>query len=107
MATNVEQNYQERILKVLIYIQNNLDRELSLVQISERSGYDTQQSFHRAFKEAYNTTPKEFRDNAAEQMAALQKKQTHLENKHCDVMIKTIDPINVAFIRHVGSYNNV
>lgn len=156
MATNVEQNYQERILKVLIYIQNNLDRELSLeelaataffspyhfhrifsaitnesiksyvrrlrleratrdlaysdltlVQISERAGYDTQQSFHRAFKEAYNTTPKDYRDNAAEQITAVQEKNIQLDNTKCDVVVKNLDPIAVAFIRHVGSYKNV
>lgn len=155
MPTNIEQNYQERILKVLIYIQNNLDRTLSLeelaetahfspfhfhriftantgesiksyvrrlrleratrdlsltdlplIQISERAGYDTQQSFHRAFKEAYSVTPKEFRDRASDSIATFQQEKKSNE-EHPLVEVKTIEPITVAFARHIGSYKDV
>jgi len=149
MNTHVEQTHQERILKVLIYIQNHLDSELSLeelasiaffspfhfhriftshtgesvksyvrrlrldraardlaftdltlTQIAERAGYDTQQSFHRAFKDAHKETPKAYRTLSQEKM------RLHPENQHFlpSVSVKKIDPIKVAFVRHVGPY---
>ncbi|OGT44573.1 MAG: hypothetical protein A3E82_01625 [Gammaproteobacteria bacterium RIFCSPHIGHO2_12_FULL_38_11] len=155
MASNVEQTYQERILKVLIYIQNNLDKELSLeelsnvaffspfhfhriftaltgestqsyirrlrleratrdltytdlpiVKISDRAGYDTQQSFHRAFKETYHTTPKSFRDQHQQGISKsfLNKKE---KEKSDIVTIETIEPLTIAFVRHVGPYSGV
>lgn len=159
MALDIKQTYQERILKVLIHIQNHLDHELSLealakiaffspfhfhriftvytgesiqnyvrrlrlqratqdlvytdltiIQIAERAGYDTQQSFHRAFKEMYHETPKTFREkklqiitdfNADKNVEKKLLSEGHL------VDIKTIDPIQVAFVRHVGSYDDI
>ncbi|HLB57158.1 MAG TPA: GyrI-like domain-containing protein [Coxiellaceae bacterium] len=155
MASHVEQTYQERILKVLVHIQNHLDDELSLeelasvayfspfhfhriftaltgesiksyvrrlrleratrdlvftdlsiVQVGERAGYDTQQSFHRAFKEAFNETPKTFREKATEGLS-LRAKQNELDaNAKELVIVKTIEPIVVAFVRHVGPYDH-
>jgi AraC family transcriptional regulator len=153
MASHIEQTYQERILKVLVHIQNHLDDELSLedlasaayfspfhfhriftaytgesiksyvrrlrleratrdliytdlsiIQISERAGYDTQQSFHRAFKETFNKTPKSFRDKSIEvitQLFPINK----TSDKTYDVEVKIIEPIKVAFVRHIGSYD--
>jgi len=153
MATNIEQNYQERILKILIHIQNHLDDELSLeelaniayfspfhfhriftthtgesiksyvrrlrleratrdlsftdlsiMQISERAGYDTQQSFHRAFKEAYGKTPKYFRNKSTQDLSHYSQ-ANNIENKTQIVNIKIIKPIVVAFVRHIGPYD--
>lgn len=148
-------NYQERILKVLIYIQNHLDEDLSLeklasiahfsefhfhriftastgesiksyvrrlrlerattdltftdlpiIQIAERAGYDTQQSFHRAFKEAFQSTPKEFREKKLQAISHYaQEKKSHSES--IPIEIKTIQPLPVAFVRHVGPYKDL
>jgi AraC family transcriptional regulator len=149
------QSYQERILRVLIYIQNHLDEALSLealasiahfseyhfhriftaytgesiksyvrrlrlaratsdlvftdlplVQVAERAGYDTQQSFHRAFKEAFNKTPKEFRDEKSEAITSVARAEQG-ELKPIPVVIKTLQAIPVAFVRHVGSYEQI
>lgn len=148
-------NYQERILKVLLYIQNHLDDTLSLeelaniahfsdfhfhriftaqtgesiksyvrrlrleratsdlvftdlpiIQIAERAGYDTQQSFHRAFKEAFHETPKTFRSKKLQAVSniALAKKT---KQQSMPVTIKTLAPIRVAFVRHVGPYHDL
>lgn len=148
-------NYQERILKVLIYIQNHLDEELSLeklasiahfsefhfhriftantgesiksyvrrlrlerattdltftnlpiIQIAERAGYDTQQSFHRAFKEAFNETPKAFREKKLKIIANYGKEKI-TQPKSIPVEIKTIQPLPVAFVRHIGPYKDL
>lgn len=155
MASNVEKTYQERILSVLIYIQNHLDdslsleklaeiahfspyhfhriftacagesvksylrrlrleratrdlifTELSLTLISERAGYDTQQSFHRAFKEMYNTTPTEFR--VSKQAAFLSGiKNKEIQKSQPTVAIKKVEPMQVAFVRHIGEYSTI
>ncbi len=148
-------NYQERILKVLIYIQNHLDEALSLeklaslahfsefhfhrifsantgesvksyvrrlrleratsdlaftdlpiIQIAERAGYDTQQSFHRAFKEAFHETPKTFREKKLQAISNYVKEKT-LQPKSIPVEIKTIQPLSVAFVRHIGPYQDL
>ena len=155
MAANNEKSYQERILKVQIYIQNHLNdslslelladvahfspyhfhriftaytgesvkshlrrlrlerasrdllfTELTLIQISDRAGYDTQQSFHRAFKETYGITPTEFRDQKQEKLISLVQKNYSTEPTP-SVEIKKIDPIPVAFVRHIGSYDHI
>lgn len=80
--------------------------DLSLQFISERAGYDTQQSFHRAFKEVYGTTPKEFRDSKQEALIS-HAKEMNSDGKEPIVVIKKIDPITVAFARHVGSYQEI
>src|SRR3990167_10695042 len=48
MATNVEQTYQERILNVLVYIQNHLDNELTLEELSAVACFSPFH-FHRVF----------------------------------------------------------
>lgn len=155
MVSNVEKTYQERILNVLIYIQNHLDdplslaklaeiahfspyhfhhiftvctgesvksylrrlrldratrdlmfTSLSLTQISERAGYDTQQSFHRAFKEAYGATPNEFRETKPESLLG-DIKSMLLEKTQSIVTIKKVEPIQVAFVRHIGDYSTI
>src|SRR3989338_9758518 len=134
-------NYQERILKVLIYIQNHLDEELSLeklasiahfsefhfhriftantgesiksyvrrlrleratsdliftdlpiIQIAERAGYDTQQSFHRAFKETFQATPKEFREKKLQAISNYVKEKIS-QTEAIPIEIKTIQPL--------------
>ena len=48
MASHVEQTYQERILKVLVHIQNHLDDELSLEELASVA-YFSPFHFHRIF----------------------------------------------------------
>jgi len=153
MASNIEQGYQERILKVQIHIQNHLDDELSLeelarvahfsefhfhrvfteqvgesiksyvrrlrlerairdltftnmaiVQVAARAGYDSQQSFHRAFKEVYDKTPTDYRKQQLNIVSELVEKKS-VKSQPISVDIKTLDAIKVAFIRHIGAYD--
>lgn len=80
--------------------------DLSIINIAQRAGYDTQQSFHRAFKETYHETPKAFRDKAIEGIAQFSKANSE-EAKTQLVDVKTIEPITVAFVRHVGPYADI
>jgi len=80
--------------------------DLSIIEIAQRAGYDTQQSFHRAFKETYKETPKSFRDKALKGITQFsQEKQT--EDRTQLVEVKTIEPITVAFARHIGPYDQI
>lgn len=156
MTSNVLESYQERILKVLIYIQNHLDEDLTLNQlaniahfspyhfhriftaqkgesvqnyvrrlrlerasrdlyltelpitrIAERAGYDTQQSFHRAFQRAYNTTPNNFRTLHRNKLLETQaSKQQIPDTENKVVNIVNFPPTTVAFVRHVGQLDN-
>lgn len=163
MTANIDQSYQERILKVLIYIQNNLDADLSLenlaeiahfspyhfhriftahtgesiksyirrlrlerarrdlmytekaiIRIAERAGYDTQQSFHRAFKEAFNETPKAYRKKFKTELETLANQTLSTPTLNAaktiapkTVKIVTIEPIPVIFVRQIGSYEKI
>lgn len=156
MAAHVEKTYQERILKILIHIQNHLDdalslddlaavaffspfhfhriftahtgesiqsyvrrlrlkratqdlvyTDLSIIQIAERAGYDTQQSFHRAFKETYHETPKTFRDKKLQILTQFNAEKKSLSAAVDLVEIKTLTPLKVAFVRQVGPYEHI
>lgn len=80
--------------------------DLPIIEIAQRAGYDTQQSFHRAFKETYNNTPKSFRDKSQETMNQFPH-ANDAEEKAQIVTVKMIEPITVAFVRHVGSYAEI
>ena len=56
--------------KILLYIENNLDKELSLklaetkqpiVEIAFEAGYSSQQAFTRSFRCTYICTPQQYR----------------------------------------------
>src|SRR3982750_273476 len=54
-VSELEQNYQERILKTLVYIQNHLNDELSLEKLSAVANFSPFH-FHRFFL-AYTSEP--------------------------------------------------
>lgn len=158
MSEKTEQSYEEKVTSVLIYIQNNLDGDLSLeklaevaclspfhfhrifsayrkesiksyirrlrlnraardlsctdlpiIQVAERAGYDTQQSFNRAFKEIYNISPKKFRTGRklddAESISVLMEELNKPETQdQYTVKILELAPITVFFVRRLGDY---
>lgn len=86
--------------------------DMTIVRVAERAGYDTQQSFHRAFKEAYDQTPKAYRDHAKINLSLASEKKSEklglpevsMAEIKKQIEIKQIAPIKVAFIRHIGTY---
>jgi len=153
MKDDTKSSYQERILKVLLYIQNNLYEPLSLEELADiacfspyhfhrifrgmvgetlaehirrirleraaqmlnygscsvtdlafEAGYETVESFTRAFKARFGVVPSRFEKGNGNRMP------THipgLELKgeiQMDVQIKEISPHQVVFVRHVGPY---
>jgi len=69
----------------------------NITQIALDTGYETNASFSKAFKERFGITPKEFSKN--------------LKSKKRIVMIKPqiveLKPIEVLYVRRVGEYNKV
>ena len=167
MKKSTEQIYKQRILRVQMFIQKNLDRELSLEELAQKShfsmyhfhrvfravvgeslkehirrlrleraasslkltdesviniafdaGYQTHEAFTRAFKTIFGCSPSGFRNNCSTSQQILAKyrcdKQQKNRNKNLvkgdelmEVKIQDIEPIRVAFVRHVGPYNQV
>lgn len=168
MKRSTEQLYVRRIMHVLVHIQKNLDREMSLEELSRKAhfsqyhfhrifrglvgeslkehirrlrleraasylkytekpvidiafdaGYQTHEAFSRAFKLAFALSPSEFRSNnsSVTQIGKtvvhykdnVQEKDIHIVigDEKMDVEIKKIAPMRVAFVRHVGPYDEV
>jgi len=160
-------DYQERILRVLVHIQTHLDEALDLeelagvacfssfhfhrifaamtgetiadhvrrlrleraamelksgakqvIQVALDAGYEAHEAFTRAFKAAYGVSPAKFR-RATEPIAMLAAPSgvhfrpgipltafntNHLTTKVMKVITRNIQPMRVAYLRHVGPY---
>ena len=169
--TDTVSNYQQRILRVLIHIQQNLDDALSLEELADiahfspfhfhrvfrglvgesvrrhvrrlrlelaamrlkhtqrpitaiafEAGYEAHESFTRAFSRAFEVSPSAFRDAATLDSSLASPSGVHLsgtdtqalsfvpansEEFEMNVEIKTIEPMRVAFARHIGPYDQV
>jgi AraC family transcriptional regulator len=169
MKTQTLESYQERILRVLIHIQQNLDEPASLgslaavanfspyhfhrifrgmvgesvaehvrrlrleraagrlkasganvVDIALDAGYETHESFTRAFTGMFGQPPSRFRQQrsgagwgeapsgvhyAADGRPAF--RPTQPGRSTVEVKVKRIEKLRVAFVRHVGPYDEV
>lgn len=168
MRETTLQDYKERILKVLVHIQHNLDEDLALAELAEiayfspyhfhrvfrgmlgesvkghirrlrleraamklkgsrtpvtqiafQAGYETHEAFTRAFKAMSGLSPSQFRARNSPLSLAPSPSGVHFEKggrpkdfnpvryggEKMDVKIKNIEPMRVAFMRHVGPYS--
>ena len=171
MKTATLRDYKQRLLRVLVHIQQHLDDPLSLealarlacfspfhfhrifkgmvgesvkehvrrlrleraagqlklgglpvTQIALAAGYETHEAFTRSFKTVFGAAPARYR-SAKHLMAARQGgvpyqegraiqdfknfKTVHFEGGKMKVEIKSVEPMRLAFIRHVGPYSTV
>lgn len=169
MREGTFQNYQQRILRVLLHIQKHLDEPLDLdrlagvaafspyhfhrifrgmvgetvhghvrrlrleraasrlrhgddpvTRVAFEAGYESHEAFTRAFRDAFGQSPSGFRSRAGEHDGRMPSPSgVHLtaggrtpefrpvegEETGMDVTICRRDPLRVAFIRHVGPYD--
>lgn len=88
---------------------------LPVTQIAFEAGYDSLEAFSRSFRSAFSTSPSRFRAaNRSEQTKVNNAgKASHHFNTNCfggknmKVRIEQRKPLRVAFMRHVGPYNQV
>jgi len=77
-----------------------------VLEIALEAGYETHESFTRAFEAMFGAPPTAFRAHrtalAQARLAALRQKETPME-----VAIRKLDRTRVAFVRHVGPYDTV
>jgi AraC family transcriptional regulator len=92
-----------------------------VIQLALDAGYEAHEAFTRAFKAAYGVSPAEFR-RATGPIAILAAPSgvhfrqgvplttfntNHITTKVMKVIAKKIKPMRVAYLRHVGPYENV
>lgn len=153
--------YKQRILQVQMYIQQNLDRDLSLKELAKKSyfseyhfhrifravvgeplkehirrlrleraasdlkhtsnsiiniafdaGYQTHEAFTRAFGSFFGCSPSDFRSgnvviNHHKTDTGINKSYGADGDSFMKVEIKNIEEMRVAFVRHVGPYDQV
>ncbi len=166
MRDSTEKLYAERLLRVLVFIQQHLDEELplealarvahfspyhfhrifrgmvgeslkehirrlrleraaqrlkhtdrSVLEIALEAGFQTHEAFTRAFRTLLGCSPSQFRSDSN---AALAAHGIHYQGDvettavslisgdgEMDVKIEHLDPLRVAFVRHIGPYHEV
>jgi AraC family transcriptional regulator len=91
-----------------------------VTDIAFEAGYEAHEAFTRAFNAAFGCSPSAFR-SAASSTAIASPSDVHfvaadadmafhpltMETESMDVSIKTIPPMRIAFVRHVGPYHEV
>ena len=92
-----------------------------VIQVALAAGYEAHAAFTRAFKSAYGVSPADFR-RAAGPVLPLSAPSgvhfrpgvppttfntNHLANMNLKVIIKKMKPLRVAYLRHVGPYEEV
>ncbi len=169
MKADTLQVYKERMLRVLVFIQQQLDETLSLEDLARRAcfspyhfhrifrgmlgesvkshvrrlrmeraamrlklgsmgvtqiafdaGYETHEAFTRAFKAQFGVSPSKFRSSRSPlhefkvpsgvhftEGRSLRRFKTLPPRTKMNVTIKQLEPLRVAFVRHVGPYNQV
>jgi AraC family transcriptional regulator len=76
--------------------------ERPVLDIALEAGYETHESFTRAFAAMFESSPSAFRAGAQARRPAAGGSGTPLE-----VSVRRIGPIRVAFVRHVGPFDEV
>ena len=161
MKESTGQLYKQRILQVQMYIQKNLDGDLSLKKLAKKSffseyhfhrifravvgeplkehirrlrleraasdlkhtnnsiiniafdaGYQTHEAFTRAFGSLFGCSPSDFRSGNCVNShhktdAGINKSFAADGDDYMKVEIKNIEKMRVAFVRHVGPYDQV
>ena len=170
MKPSTRNDYAERVLRVLIHVQEHLDTPLMLdelarlahfspfhfhrvfrgmvgesvkqhvrrlrleraavqlktttlpvIHVALNAGYETHESFTRAFRGAFRESPSMFRKASRGSTHIQSPSSVHLlsgsqtpefeplvmEQHPMEVKIRRLDPMRVAFLRHVGGYDEV
>jgi len=83
-----------------------------ITQIAFDSGYDTHESFTRAFRQMFGVSPSQFRAGQRPVLSTASSKPQREERSMStattdDIRVRNIESMRVAFVRHVGPYEEV
>jgi AraC family transcriptional regulator len=79
--------------------------ERAIIEVALEAGYETHESFTRAFADAFGMPPSEFRRN--HEASLLARLPAGAPSRASGFRVRRLDAMRVAFIRHVGPYNEV
>lgn len=103
MRSHTKASYQERILKVLLYIQNNLDQDLSLAELAEVACFSPYH-FHRVFRGMVGEPVAEYVRRLRLDQAAINLR--HSKRSVTDLALKwgydSLEAFTRAFRQHFG-----
>ena len=85
--------------------QRLLRSDENVIGIALDAGYETHESFTRAFEAMFGVSPTAFRKNGGLVNPAVQEAKKSLPP--IEVSIRKMEPFRVAYVRHVGPYNTV
>ncbi len=102
--------------------------EKSISEITELTGFNTISSFSRAFKKFYGISPTHFKDKSNSRFSKISKTKSkngkvdteieqyiynmknlvnYIDEKASKIEVVTIDDISVAYVPHIGPFDNV
>ncbi len=106
---NTSKNYLTRLrLEKSSYLLKNTNKKIA--NIAFDSGYTSPETFNRAFKSHFSTSPSQFRKSILQEVKNKQViyQDTTLENLSVsEPEIVSIEDLNLAYIRHFGDYSKV
>ena len=90
---------RQRLERAVMYMQAE---EMSLTNLSEMVGYDNPQSFSKAFKKQFGTSPKAYMNELQARLKSYAKSDgNHLPAKICEE-----DDLDLVYIRIIGKYGD-
>lgn len=77
----------------------------SVLDIALRAGYNAHEAFTRAFRQMFGASPTQYRAGQHPLFIPREKPEMSTETTAREVRIETVPPRRIAFIRHIGPYN--
>src|SRR5262249_53835150 len=78
-----------------------------VTQVAFDAGYTTHEAFTRAFRQMFGVSPSQYRAGRGARSPSREESTMTATTSPPEVRVRTLPPRRVAFVRHVGPYNEV